>query len=150
MTIKHQSTPAERTFDQVLGEEWEYLSEAARTVVRKAVGAAYKSYMVHSYSYIPEEEEDDMKVMRRAAAELTASDCDGLTKIWLSALAAAVSIDPYDVETLVKVRTYRAQLHRYYRMLSDIVEDFEWEKRSAENRKKLSKQEPADIEASPF
>ncbi len=43
MTIRYRKTPEERTFDQVVDESWKYLSEAARTVVRKAGGQPIKA-----------------------------------------------------------------------------------------------------------
>jgi hypothetical protein len=136
MTIGHLKTPEEETFYQIVYEEWELLSEGARTVVRQAMDVAHKEYLIDGRIYMPEEYEDDMKAMRRTAAELTEDDCEGLTKIWRSALAAAASVDPYDYETLVGWREYRADLHGYYRMVSSKVEEVEWEKRLAEFRKK--------------
>jgi hypothetical protein len=88
--------------------------------------------------------------MRLAAAELTEDDCEGLTNIWDSALAAAASIDPYDYETPVTYDACCAHLHRYYMMVSSKVEEVEQEKRYAEVRKKdLSEQEAAVIEDPP-
>src|SRR5215211_667584 len=145
----YQKTLEEKTHDQLVDAEWEWLSEAARTVVRKAGGAAYKSHLVHSSSYMPEQYDNDMKALRHAADEITEDDCHGLTKIWHSALAAAASIDPYDYETPVTRDAYCAHLHRYYRLLSSKVEEVEWEKRCEVDRKKLSEQELAVIEDPP-
>jgi hypothetical protein len=129
MPIEYRKTPEERTFDQLVEDEWESLSEAARTVLRKAGRAAYKTYLEHSPSYMPDHYEDDMKTMRLAAAELTYSDCEGLTNIWDSALAAAASIDPYDYETPVTCDACCAHLHKYYGMVSSKLEEVEREKR---------------------
>ena len=151
MAIGYQKTREERTFYQLVDEEWESLSEAARTVVRQAMGVAYKEYLIDSRIYMTQEYQNDIKAMRRTAAELIEHDCEGLTKIWRSALAAAASVDPYDYETLVGWREYRADLHGYYKMFSRLVEDVEWEKRWAEFRKKeLAEQEPADIQDPSF
>jgi hypothetical protein len=150
MAIEYRKTPEERTFDQLVEDEWESLSEAARTVLWKAGRAAYKTYLEHSPSYMPDKYEDDMKTMRLAAAELTDSDCESLTNIWDSALAAAASIDPYDYETPVTCDACCAHLHRYYRMVSSKLEEVEREKRYAEVRKKeTSEQGPAVIEDPP-
>jgi hypothetical protein len=147
MTIDYLETPEEIIFDQLVDKQWELLSEAARTVLRKALGAAYNLHLLRTYCYQPEEVEDDMKAMRLAAAELTEHDCEGLTKIWRSALAAAASVDPYDYETLVKHKVVCADLHRYYRMVSTKIEEVEREKRHAGFRKKkLADQEPIDVE----
>jgi hypothetical protein len=129
MTIEYRETPEEIIFDQLVDKQWELLSEAARTVLRKAGRAAYKTYLEHSPSYMPDHYEDDMKTMRLAAAELTYSDCEGLTNIWDSALAAAASIDPYDYETPVTCDACCAHLHKYYGMVSSKLEEVEREKR---------------------
>ena len=98
---------------------------------------------MQSFSYGPCEYDEAMEEMRLAAAETTDHDREQLAGIWRSALAAAASVDPYDYETRVARRAYRADLHRYYRMLSDMVEEVEWEKRYAEFRKKeLAEREP--------
>jgi hypothetical protein len=151
MTAEYQNTPEESTFDQTLGEEMESLSEAARTVVGQALNIADKSYLLDNISYMPQWEDDDMEVVRRAAAELAEHDCEGLTKIWRSALAAAASIEPYDFDTHLGYRIYPANFHRYYRKFSRIVEDAEWAKREAEWRKEMLKErEPVDPEDIPF
>ena len=152
MTTKHQKTPQESTFYQLVDEGWESLSEAAQDVVGQALLIAYKEYLIDSRIYVPQEDKDEhMKEMRRAAAELTEHDCEGLTKIWRSALAAAASIDPYDYETLVGLREHPADLYGCYRMVSSKVEEVEREKRYAEVRKKeLAEQEPIDVEDAPF
>src|SRR5215211_6676678 len=130
MTIEYRETPEEIIFEQLVDDEWALLSDAACTVLRKALVAAYKAYMVHTYCY-GVEEDDDMKAMRLAAAELTDHDCEGLTKIWRSALAAAASVDPYDYETLVKRKVDCADLHGFYRMVSSKVEEVERQKSHA-------------------
>ena len=151
MTIEYRKTSEENTFDQLVDEEWESLSEAARTVVGQAMGIARKWYLIDSISYIPEWQEDDMRAMRRTAAELIEHDCEGLTKIWRSALAAAASVDARDYETVVGYRVYPADLYGYYKMFSRLVEDVEWETRWAEFRKKeLAEQEPTDTDDLPF
>jgi len=151
LTTKHQKTLQERTFDQLADQEWESLSEAARTVIEQALEIASKWYLIHNISYMSEWYEDDMKAMRRTVAGLTEHDCKGLTHIWRSALATAASIDPYDYETHLGYGVYPADLYGYYKEFSRMVEDIEWEKRYAEVRKKeLAEQEPIDVEDAPF
>jgi hypothetical protein len=151
MTIDYLETPEEIIFDQLVDKEWDLLSEAGLTVLRTALGAAYKAYLVHSCSYQSPEEEDDMKAMRLAAAEFTEHDFEGLTKIWRSALAAAASVDPYDYETLVKHKVTCADLHEFYRMVASKVEGVEREKRLEELRNKQhAEREPVDAEDPPF
>jgi len=145
----HQKTQEEKTHDQLVEQEWEWLSEAARDVVMRAGGSAKKSLLEHPDSYTSEQYDSDMRALSRAAAEITEDDLEGLTKIWHSALAAAGSIDPYDYETPVTCDAYCAHLHRYYRLLSSKVEEVEWEKRCEVDRKKLSEQELAVIEDPP-
>jgi hypothetical protein len=110
LTTKHQKTLQERTFDQLVDQEWESLSEAARTVIEQALEIASKWYLIHNISYMSEWYEDDMKAMRRTVAGLTEHDCKGLTHIWRSALATAASIDPYDYETHLGYGVYPADL----------------------------------------
>src|SRR3954463_1487970 len=108
MPTWHQETPEESTFDQVLSEGLESLSEAARAVLEQAHGAADKAWMAAAfYSYHPDEYEVDKEAISRAAAEITEEDLEGLTRVWRSALRAAASVDPYDYETLVGWRAYR-------------------------------------------
>ena len=148
MTTKHQKTPQERTFYHLVEEGWESLSEAAQDVVGQALLLAYHEHLIDSRIYVPQENKDEhMKTMRRAASELTEHDCEGLTKIWRSALAAAASVDPYDYETLIGWREYPADLYGFYRMVSSKVEEIEWEKRYAEFQKEmLAEHEPIDVE----
>jgi hypothetical protein len=152
MTTKHQETPQERTFYQLVDEGWESLSEAAQDVVGQALLIAHTAYLIDPTIYVPQEYEDEhMKTMRSAAAELTEHDCEGLTKIWRSALAAAASKDPYDYEILVGWREYPADHYGFYRMVSSKVEEVEWEKRYAEFQKKmLTEHEPIDDEDASF
>jgi hypothetical protein len=106
MTAKDQNTPQERTFYHLVEEGWESLSEAAQDVVGQTLLLAYHEHLIDSRIYVPQENKDEhMKTMRHAASELTEHDCEGLTKIWRSALAAAASVDPYDYETLVGGRS---------------------------------------------
>jgi hypothetical protein len=151
MATEYEKTQEESTFDQILWEELESLSEAARAALQQAHEVADKVWMSDWYSYQTEEYQDDMKAMRRSAADITGEDCEGLTKIWRSALAAAASVDPYDYETIVGWRTYRGQLHEHYKMFSRLVEDFESDKRIEELRKKEdAEREPVDAKDPPF
>jgi hypothetical protein len=143
-------TTEEKAFDQLVEELWESLPEAARSLFREANSAAYMDHMIDNVCYQPWEYDEAMGNMRLAAAELTDHDCERLARIWRSALAAAASVDPYDYETLVAWRAYRGDLHRYYRMLSGMVEEVEREKRYAEFRKELAEREPMDDENIPF
>jgi hypothetical protein len=92
--------------------------------------------LVDSYCYLPQEYEDDMEAMHRATARLTDHDCERLTKIWRSALAAAASVEPYAFETVVAPRAYVGNRYWYYRRVFSMVEEVEEEKRGAEWRKK--------------
>jgi hypothetical protein len=155
MNTEHQMTPEERAFDQLLDEQWELLSEAARTVFIEADGAAYAAYMVRSRSFQwPSEYDEALEKMRLAAAELTDREHELLSKLWRAALAAAASIDSEDFATLAGYCVYRGNLHRYYRMLSEMIEyvlqEKMREKWEAERQKKLAEREPEDSSDIPF
>jgi len=122
MTSEHQTTQEEKAFDRLLEEEWKTLSEAARTVIREARLAAYADNMVSSYCFGREEYEEAIEKMRHSAAELTDRDCELLKDVVRAAIAALASIDPFDLDTLVGYRVYRVNLHRYYEMISDMVQ----------------------------
>jgi alkylhydroperoxidase family enzyme len=133
-----------------LDETWGMISEAARTVIREAQSAAYAANMVRSYCFQPEEYDEAMEKMRLAAAKLSDRECELLGKVWRAALAAAASIDSEDFETLAGHRVYSGNLHRYYRMLSGMVEKILEEKRLAEIQKEHAESEPEDISDIPF
>jgi hypothetical protein len=122
------------------------LSEAARTVLTEAQLAAYATNMVRSYCFQPEEYDEAMEKMRLATAKITGYDHKMLVKHWCAALAAAASIDPEDFETSTGHRVYRANLHRYYRMLSRMVEKTLQKKRYAEIEKEIAQREPVEID----
>ena len=151
MTVEHQATPEERAYHRLVDEQWESLSEAARAILEKANSATYCEHMIDNVILDPRDYVQIVEEMRLEAASLTDHDCDQLAKIWCSALAAAASVDPRDFETIVRRRVYPADLHKYYRMLSGMVEEVEWEKRYAEYRKReLAESEPIDDEDIPF
>jgi hypothetical protein len=150
MTSEYQMTPEQRTFKRIIDEEWESLSEAARTLVSQTLTMAYKAYLVHNLSYVMGCDEDENEVVDRAAAELTEHDCEGLAKIWCSAMAAAASIDPYDYDTHLGYHVYPADFHNYYKRFSRKVEDAERAKRWSFYLKELAEQEPIDDGGLPF
>jgi hypothetical protein len=154
VTTKHQRTREEEAYGQLLEEIWEKLSEPAHAVLGEAQSAAYAENMVRSYCFQPEEYEETLEKMRLAAAKLTEREHKLLANLWRAALAAAASIDSEDFETLAGYRVYRGDLHRYYRMLSGMVEDIleekMSEKREAELQKELAEQEPEDFSDLPF
>ena len=125
MTTEHQTTPEEEAYERLVEENWESLSEMARTVLREAESAAYAAYMVRSYCFQPEEYDEAMEKMRLAAAALNARECELLARIWRAALAAAASIDADDLETIAGYGVYSANLHRYYGLVSAMVEQIQ-------------------------
>jgi hypothetical protein len=126
------------------------LSEPARTLLREAHRASDALYMVHSYCGWPEDYEEAMEKMRLAAVGLTDGEHKLLATFWRAALAAAASIDSEDFETLAGYGVYSGNLHRYYRMLSGMVEKILEEKRLAELQKEHAQREPEDISDIPF
>lgn len=139
MTTKHQMTREERAFHHRFREQSDSLSRAAHRLLEEASEAASRRCMADSYSYQDVEYEMALENMRLAATEPTDLDCEGLTKLWRYALAAAASMDHYDYETVVGRHVYPADLYSYYRMVSVMVEEvllrIVGEKRYAENQK---------------
>jgi len=115
LITEHQVTPEQEAYGRVLDETWKMSSEAARTVIGEAQGAAYAENMVHSYCFQPEEYQEAMEKMR-LAAELSDRECELLAKLWRAALVAA-SIDSEDFETLAGYRVYSGNLHWYCRIV---------------------------------
>ena len=156
MTALHQMTSEERAYEQLLDEQSESLSEAALEVLRGAYSVAYSYYMVHNISFGPPDAEEIMEIVYPLAADLTDHDCRRLARIWCAALAAAASVDPYDHETLVQHRVYRADLHGFYRMWSGLVEDVLESKKEADRQQEADRQnelaesEPPNYEDVPF
>jgi hypothetical protein len=150
MTTEHQTTQEEEAYSRLLDEKWEMLSEAGHTVLGEAHSAAYRAEMVSSCSFQPEEYEEAMEQMRRAAAELTDRECALLATLWRAALAAASSLDPYDFETFAGFRVYQGDLYRYYRMFSGMIEEVVWEKKLVDFRKEMAEEELIDQSDVPF
>jgi hypothetical protein len=123
MTTEHQTTREEKAYGRLLEEMEDMLSEAARTILSEAQSAAYALCMVYHYAFQFEEYDEAIEKMRLAAAKLTDSEHQLLAKIWRGALAAAASVDADDYETLAGYRAYSGDLHRYYRMVSGMIED---------------------------
>ena len=154
MTNQHRTTREEEAYGRLLDEKWETLSEAARTALSEAQAAAYRAYMVSSCSFQWDMEYDEaMEKMDLAAVELTEDECRVLSKLWHAALAAAASIDADDFESLAGYRVYSGHLHRYYRMLSGMIETILQEKileKETELREELAQREPIDYTDVPF
>ena len=151
MKNEHRTTREEEAYGRILDVQYETLSEAARTVLSEAEAEAYRAHMVSSYAYQGDIEYDEtMEKMRLAAVELTEDECRLLSKIWHAALAAAASIDADDFESLAGYRVYSGDLHRYYRMLSGMIEEILQEKKFEEARRELAEREPIDYTDSPF
>jgi hypothetical protein len=93
MTTGHHKTREEEAFRQLLEENFNRLSEAARTVVTEAELVAFLRF--HSTTNItPDDYDTTLDKMHRAAVELTSQDREILAKICSAAWAAAVFRDP--------------------------------------------------------
>jgi hypothetical protein len=151
MTHEHQTTREEEAYWRLLEEKEDMLSEAARNVLSEAQSAADKAYMVSSYCFQWDLEYDwAMEKINLAAAKLTDSEHQLLAMIWRGALAAAASVDADDFESLAGYRVYSGHLHRYYRMVSSMIEGTLQAKKSDELRKELAQREPVDDLDLPF
>ncbi len=148
MKNAYRKTPEEKAYGRLLDDSEEVLSESARTVLEKAHATAYAGNLVRNYCLQPEEYDEAMAEMRRAAAELTDRECKLLARIWRTALAAAASIDPDD-HTHIGYGVYLVDLHHYYRVASGMVEDTLLEKWVEECRK-AAEREPEDFDDLPF
>src|SRR5919199_1667562 len=124
MTSKHQTTPGEAAFWQLLEER---SSRAVNAIFKEAEAVAYQMHMVCSYCFQPEEYEEAMQKMCLAAIDLTKRDHELLEELVCAALSAAASIDPCDFETPAGYRVYSAHLHQYYKMITYTLEDKLWE-----------------------
>ena len=147
MTNTHQTTPEEEAYERLLDENWEALSKAARSIIEDAHSAAYAAKMVRSYCYDPREYEEALQKMSLAAADLIDGECELLMEIVRRAIHASASLDPFDEDTLVAFRAYRSDLHRFYRMASDMITSTlyaEW------NRQWHAERGPIDPEDIPF
>ena len=122
MITKYQKTPQEEAYWRLVGEKREMLSDAAYDVYRQAQVTAFAANLDPYYNFQPREYNDAMEKMLRAADELTGRDRDLLAKLARAALTAAASIDPANEDKHLTHGVYVGDLHRYYRMLSNMVE----------------------------
>ena len=122
MTTEY-GVPPEEAYRCLLDEEWEVLSDAARTIIKEAQLAAYATNMVHSYCGFQQAEyEEAMGKMHRAAGALAGRDRKILAEIVGVTKAAAASIDPED-RTPAGHKVDRSNVRWYYRMVSGMIEE---------------------------
>ena len=150
MTAEHQPTQEEEAFWRLLDEAWETLTGAGRTIIRESESVAYAEYMVRSYCVQPEEYEEATEKTRLSAGELTDRDCELLKETVRAAIATLGSIDPFDRETLVGYKVHRDDLHRYYRMVSDMVMATLMHREVLIYRKEAAKENSESFEDFPF
>jgi hypothetical protein len=100
----------------------EVLSEAARTLLDEANLLSYKETLTAGYGVCQEEYEEAMHKISLEATRLTARDRDHLAKIVRACKAAASSIDPDD-QTPAGYRACRVDVHWYYEMLFEKVDE---------------------------
>jgi hypothetical protein len=118
-----KKTLEEEALEELLALNKEVLSEAARTLLDEAYLASYKDTLAEAYYCFQREEyEEAMQKMRLEATRLTDRDREHLAKIVRAGKAAASSIDPDD-ETPAGYRYCRGELHWYYEMISEMVDD---------------------------
>ncbi len=96
MTNTHQTTPEEEAYERLLDENWETLSEAARSIIKEAHSAAYVDRMVRNYCYSDEEYQEAMEKMSLAAGDLSNRECKLLMELVRRAIYASASLDPFD------------------------------------------------------
>ena len=147
MTSYHRMTPEEDAYGRLLDENWEELSEAARTIVREATGMSCGVNLTGNILYDPQDYDEAMEKLSAVAAQLTGRDRELLMEFTRRVLVASASVDLFDGKTLVGRGVYIRSVHYFYRMVGDMIErtlhkEFE--------REWLAKQEPRDISDAPF
>jgi hypothetical protein len=116
-------TLEEEALGELVALNEEVLSEAARTLLSEAYLAAYKDTLAEAYCCLQREEyQEAMQKMSLEATRLTDRDREHLAKIVCAGKAAASSIDPDD-HTPAGYRYCRGDLHWYYEMLSEMVDE---------------------------
>jgi hypothetical protein len=101
-------------------------SEAARTILAQAGGAAWGEFMFNYYVEEPEEPTKHLDVitdeMRFAAAGLPRRDFKPLEELAHAALLVAASIHPLaNCHTWPEYDGHRPNPHHYYRLLSGLL-----------------------------
>jgi hypothetical protein len=116
-------TLEEEALGELVALNEEVLSEAARTLLSEAYLASYKDTLAEAYCCLQREEyQEAMQKMSLEATRLTDRDREHLAKIVCAGKAAASSIDPDD-HTPAGYRYCRGDLHWYYEMLSEMVDE---------------------------
>ncbi len=154
MSVQYERTPEDQAYARLYDDNWDSLSEAARTVAREANSVASAEHLVRTYMASPDEYDAALEKMRTAAKEITDREAEVLKQIWLAGLSAGASVDPDDYETLIGYRIYRGDQHRFYRLSSDMIEKVLEERneaaRDAERQRKCAEQGPIDYSDVPF
>lgn len=132
-----QDTQEEEAFSRFLDDNAKAFSQAASTLIAVAVQDSYAYCVGRKYDYDLKEYDEAMERMRLAAAELTDSDQEILSKLCRVASAAAASIDPND-ETPAGNKVCMGDYHWYYKSVSGMVEQVLQEKYIAEIQRKAA------------
>src|SRR5215207_8704253 len=120
VTYDYEYTPKEEAYEGLLNEVWETLSEAARSIVRRADTEAFTKCMLHNLEYTDEQFSEAMDSMHLAANRITQQDREILTEIMRVGFLAASSIDPDD-GTPAGYDMYRGGCHFYYNMSANMI-----------------------------
>ena len=115
-------TAKERAFGALLDEKRHEITGAARELVELAADFAYVYALCRNYAFQPEELYITEHNMLHLAYALTAHDREVLVEVAQAAKAASFSLDKDDFETPAGFRICVANLHRYYAMISEMVE----------------------------
>ena len=120
---KVKKTPEEEALGELVALNKEVLSDEARTILEEACSVSRKVNLAAAYyCYQPVQYEEAMQKLGLEVIRLTDSDREHLAKIARACEAAAASIDPED-QTPAGYRYWRGDVHFYYEMISDIVDD---------------------------
>ncbi len=119
---KYVETTEEKAFGALLDEKRDEITEAARGLVGIAADCSHSYNLCRTYAFQPEELYMAEHNMLHLAYALTEHDREVLAEVAQAARVASDSLDKDDFETPAGFRICIADLHHYYAMISETVE----------------------------
>jgi hypothetical protein len=119
---EHVKTAKEKLFDALLDAKRDEVTEAARELIGIAMDFSYGYNLCRNYAFQPEDLFMADHNMLDQAYVLTEHDREVLAEVAQAAQAASDSLEKHDFETSAGFRIWTADLHRYYAMISAMVE----------------------------
>jgi hypothetical protein len=151
VTSEPRKTQQEEAAGRLLEENVEELSEPAKMIIGEAHMMAYAMCLCRGYCYQPQEYEEAMTRMRRAATGLTDRDEELLEAHVMANMAASASRNRYDDDTIIGFRGEScADLHYYYGTVWNAIDDVLTFRTNLMARRRTAEQEPDDFSDVPF